>query len=339
MLASPVAPTNPIVATIPFDEDGKHHGFLRLPYSRDDSAWGSVMIPITVVKNGDGPTALLTGANHGDEYEGPVALQALTREIEPADVTGRVLIVPFMNTPAFRAGTRTSPIDRGNLNRSFPGAPDGTPTQKIADYFARFLAPMADFVLDFHSGGRTLDFVPFAAAHMLPDKAQQARSMAAVAAFGAPFSMQMLEIDAVGMLDTTAEAMGKTFVTTELGGGGTARAETAGIGKRGVRNLLRAVGILAGDPAPAPTQWLDMLSGACFTFAEDEGLIEPLVDLGAAVAPGQPVARVHRTTRTGLAPVELAAGLDGILAARHFPGLVKQGDCAAVVAVPVAPPA
>jgi hypothetical protein len=55
-----------------------HHGFLRLPYSRDDSAWGSVMIPITVVKNGDGPTALLTGANHGDEYEGPIALQELT---------------------------------------------------------------------------------------------------------------------------------------------------------------------------------------------------------------------------------------------------------------------
>ena len=63
------------------------HGFLRLPYSRDDTAWGSVMIPITVVRNGDGPTALLTGANHGDEYEGPVALQALTRELEPDDVT------------------------------------------------------------------------------------------------------------------------------------------------------------------------------------------------------------------------------------------------------------
>ncbi|MCK5748480.1 MAG: succinylglutamate desuccinylase/aspartoacylase family protein, partial [Oricola sp.] len=68
---------NPIVPTIPLDENGAHHGHLRLPWSRDDSAWGSVMIPITVIKNGDGPTALLTGANHGDEYEGPVALQEL----------------------------------------------------------------------------------------------------------------------------------------------------------------------------------------------------------------------------------------------------------------------
>jgi N2-acetyl-L-2,4-diaminobutanoate deacetylase len=332
-------PASPISPTIDLGAAGAGHGFLRLPYSRDDSAWGSVMIPVAVIRGGDGPSALLLGGNHGDEYEGPIALFDLARSLDPAELTGAVVIVPALNLPAFRAGTRTSPIDRGNLNRSFPGAPTGSVTEKIADYVTRHLLPMADIVLDFHSGGRTLDFVPFAAAHMLPDKAQQARSMAAVAAFGAPFSMQMLEIDAVGMLDTTAEAMGKTFVTTELGGGGTARAETAGIGKRGVRNLLRAVGILAGDPAPAPTQWLDMPSGACFTFAEDEGLIEPLVDLGAAVAPGQPVARVHRTTRTGLAPVELAAGLDGILAARHFPGLVKQGDCAAVVAVPVAPPA
>ena len=123
MNASSAASDNPIVATIPFDEDGKHHGFLRLPYSRDDSAWGSVMIPITVVRNGDGPTALLTGANHGDEYEGPVALQALTRDLDPKDVHGRVVIVPFMNAPAFRAGKRTSPLDGGEPEPHVPGPP------------------------------------------------------------------------------------------------------------------------------------------------------------------------------------------------------------------------
>ena len=58
---------SPISATVDFDADGVQHGFLRLPYSRDDAAWGSVMIPVTVVKNGKGPTALLTGANHGDD--------------------------------------------------------------------------------------------------------------------------------------------------------------------------------------------------------------------------------------------------------------------------------
>ncbi len=346
-------PPSPVTATIDLDAAGASHGFLRLPYSSDDSAWGNVMIPIAVIRGGEGPTALLTGANHGDEYEGPIALFDLARSLDPAALAGRAIIVPALNAPAFRAGTRTSPIDRGNLNRSFPGSPTGSVTEKIADYVTRELLPRADLVLDFHSGGRTLDFVPFSAAHVLADAAQEARAMAAVAAFGAPFSMRMLEIDAVGMFDTTAEAMGKTFVTTELGGGGTARAETAGIAKRGVRNLLVHAGILAAEPAPSATRWLDipsatrwldmpsatrwldMPSAACFTFAEDDGLIEPLVDLGAAVSAGQPVARIHPTQRTGLAPVDLAAGLDGILAARHFPGLVKQGDCAAVVAVPL----
>lgn len=322
---------SPIAATIDFDADGIRHGFLRLPYSRDDSAWGSVMIPITVARNSDGPTALLTGGNHGDEYEGPIALFDLARRLRPEDISGRVVIVPAMNYPAFRAGTRTSPIDKGNLNRSFPGAPDGTVTQKIADYFQRTLLPMADVVLDFHSGGRTLDFVPFAAAHILPDKAQEQRSFDAVAAFGAPWSMRMLEIDAVGMYDTAAEEQGKTFVTTELGGGGTSSARTAAIAKRGVANVLRHVGILRGEVEHQDTQWLDMPSGDCFTLSEVDGLIESVVDLGDPVRSGDVLARVFEVGATGTAPTEFRAKLDGILAARHFPGLVKAGDCVAVV--------
>jgi N-alpha-acetyl-L-2,4-diaminobutyrate deacetylase len=326
---------SPITATIDLGSPGAQHGFLRLPYSRDDSAWGSVMIPIAVIRGAPGPTALFTGGNHGDEYEGPIALFDLARTLDPAMLTGAVVILPALNTPAFRAATRTSPIDRGNLNRSFPGSPTGTVTEKIADYVTRHLLPMADLVLDFHSGGRTLDFLPFAAAHVLPDKGQEARAMAAVEAFAAPFSMKMLEIDSVGMLDTTAESLGKTFVTTELGGGGTARAATVAIARRGVANLLRHAGILEGAPDAAPTQWLDMPSADCFTFAEDDGLIEPMLDLGAPVHPGDLLARIHPATRTGLAPAELRARLSGLLTARHFPGLVNAGDCAAVVAVPV----
>ncbi|QOG07031.1 N-alpha-acetyl diaminobutyric acid deacetylase DoeB [Aureimonas sp. OT7] len=331
MLMTPDLPPSPVVPTIDLAAPGVRHGFLRLPYSRDDSAWGSVMIPITVVASGEGPTALLTGGNHGDEYEGPIALFDLARRLRPEEVSGRVIIVPAMNYPAFRAGTRTSPIDRGNLNRTFPGRPDGTVTQKIADFFQRHLLPMADIVLDFHSGGRTLDFVPFAAAHILPDKGQEAASFAAVAAFGAPYSMKMLEIDAVGMYDTAAEEQGKIFVTTELGGGGTSTANTVGIARRGAANVLRHAGILSGEPEPAPTRWLDMPSGDCFTFAEHDGLMEPLVDLGMPVEQGDVVARIHRVDRTGADVVDLRAGLSGILAARHFPGLVKAGDCAAVV--------
>ncbi|HJT11730.1 MAG TPA: N(2)-acetyl-L-2,4-diaminobutanoate deacetylase DoeB [Dongiaceae bacterium] len=323
---------NPISATVDFDRDGVQHGFLRLPYSRDDSAWGAVMIPVTVAKNGKGPTALLTGANHGEEYEGPVALMNLASSIDASQLSGCVIIVPAMNYPAFRAATRTSPIDKGNLNRLFPGRPDGTVTEKIADYFQRTLLPLADVVLDIHSGGKTLEFLPYCSAHRLPDKKQEAACVAAMHAFNAPYSMMMLEIDAVGMYDTAAEEMGKTFVTTELGGGGTTRASTVAIAKRGVRNLLIHAGILKGRLEQGPTQMLDMPDNDCFTFSEQDGLIEPCIDLGQMVRKGDVVAQVWPADRTGVPPIQYRAGMDGLLTARHFPGLVKSGDCIAVTA-------
>lgn len=331
MLSNAPRPS-PITPSVDFDAKGVQHGHLRLPYSRDDSAWGSVMIPICIIANGEGPTALLTGANHGDEYEGPAALFELAHTLDPVEVSGRIIIVPALNYPAFRAGTRTSPIDRGNLNRSFPGRPDGTVTEKIADYVTRHLIPLADIVLDFHSGGRTLDFLPYAAAHELPDKAQEARCFEAVAAFAAPYSMKMLEIDAVGMLDTTVEELGKVFVTTELGGAGTASARSIDIARKGSLNLLRHAGILAGSPDVQPSRWLDMPSSDCFTFAEDDGLVAFVRDLGDAVTAGETIARVYPVGKTGLAPVDYRASMHGVLAARHVPGLIKAGDCLSVIA-------
>ncbi len=326
---------SPITATVDFCADGVQHGFLRLPYSRDDAAWGSVMIPLTVAKNGVGPTALLTGGNHGDEYEGPIALYDLARTLRAQDIKGRIIIIPAMNQPAFAAGTRTSPIDKGNMNRSFPGRPDGTVTEKIADYFQRVLLPMADVVLDFHSGGKTLDFLPFCAAHILPDKRLETKAFDLVRAFGAPYSVKMLEIDSVGMYDTAAEDMGKVFITTELGGGGTASATTANIATRGCRDLLIAAGVLQGQTIERPTTWLDMPDGDCFSFSEDAGLIRYCVDLGDQVAIGQTVALIYPTGRTGLDPVEIKTRRSGLFTARHFPGLVKQGDCVAVITVVV----
>lgn len=323
---------SPITPTIDLDGQGVQHGFLKLPYSRDDSAWGAVMIPISVIRNGSGPTALLTGGNHGDEYEGPVALVKLANTLRAEEVSGCVIIVPFLNYPAFRAGTRTSPIDRGNLNRSFPGKADGTVTQKIADYIQRYLLPRADVVLDIHAGGSTLDFLPFAAVHVLADKAQQARCEAAMHAFAAPYSMTMLELDAVGMFDTAAEEAGKVFLSTELGGGGTSTAASVAIAERGVRRVLIHAGIVAGELPEIASTRLDMPDGDCYVTAESDGLLEMCVDLGDTVTTGDMVARVYDATRTGVAPVAYRARRSGVLAARHFPGLVGCGDTLAVIA-------
>ena len=330
---APASRPSPITPTVDLTQDGVRHGHFKLPYSRDDSAWGAIMIPFTVIKNGEGPTALFTGGNHGDEYEGPIAIMELAGAINPEQVSGRVILVPAMNFPAFRAGKRTSPIDGGNMNRIFPGRPDGTVTEKIADYFQRYLLPEADLVADIHSGGKTLEFVPFAAAHVLDNKEQEARCVAAIQAFNAPYSMMMLELDAVGMYDTAAEEMGKTFVTTELGGGGSTTARTTAIAKKGLRNLLIHAGIYDAEPQNGPTRQLDMPDGSCFISADEDGLLEPLVDLGEEVEKGQLVARVHRTDRTGLKPREYHAGISGILAGRHFPGLLQSGDTIGVIGV------
>lgn len=324
---------NPISPTIPLDQDGVHHGFLKLPYSRDDSAWGSVMIPLTVIKNGEGKTALLTGANHGDEYEGPIALQELAATTRPEDVAGRLIIVPAFNYPAFRAASRTSPIDKGNLNRAFPGKPDGTVTEKIADYFQRILLPLADLAVDFHSGGKTLDFVPFAAAHILDDKTTQTACFEAMKAFNAPYSVQLLEIDSDGMYDTSVESMGKVLVTTELGGGGTSTPRSNAIAKKGLRNVLIHAGILCGDMQIERSVSLSMPDDDCYLFSLSDGLFEAMIELGASVRQGEVIARVWPLDRTGLPPVEYRAKRDGILISRHFPGLIQSGDCVSVLGV------
>ncbi len=325
---------SPISATVDFDADGVQHGYLRIPHSHDESAWGSILLPIAVARSGAGPTALLTGANHGDEYEGPVALMNLASRLDTLSIQGRVIVVPMMNYPAFRAARRTSPIDGGNMNRSFPGNPRGTVTEKIADYFQRTLLPLADYVLDLHSGGKTLEFLPFAAVHALPDPAQQARCEAAMDAFGAPYAMTLLELDAAGMYDTAAETAGKVFVSTELGGGGSASPATVGIAQRGVDNFLRHAGILPGVPEAPRSRRLDMPDGRCYVICQTDGLLELLCALGDAVSAGEPIARVHALDHTGGQAVEYTAGTSGVLAGRHFPGLIRVGDVLAVVAVP-----
>jgi N-alpha-acetyl-L-2,4-diaminobutyrate deacetylase len=137
------------------------------------------------------------------------------------------------------------------------------------------------------------------------------------------------------MYDTAAEAMGKVFISTELGGGGTTSARTVGIAKRGVRNLLAHAGVMKAETPRQPSTMLDMPDGDCFTFSEQDGLIEPCVDLGDKVAKGDVIARIWPADRSGVRPSAYRAKMSGIAAARHFPGLVKTGDCISVLATVV----
>jgi N-alpha-acetyl-L-2,4-diaminobutyrate deacetylase len=324
--------TSRVSCTIDLDAPGKRSGFLNVPWSRDDSAWGAIRVPVHVVRGGDGPTVLFTGANHGDEYEGPIALFKLARRLDPARLKGRVILLPTMNHPAVQAGARTSPIDGVNMNRCFPGRRDGTPTLMLAHYVYHHLVGRADVVVDLHSGGKTLDFVPSVTMHELDDRHLMERTRAALLATGAPLALILHELDPVGMLDAAVEALGKMFITTELGGGGSTTIERVGIADRAVHNLLCHLGLLDEPPIEAPRPCFAHTPEDGFVIAEDAGMFEPLVALGATVTRGQPLARVHFFEDIDREPKAYTAPRDGFLYCRHFSGLIKRGDCLAVVA-------
>jgi len=331
-------PASRVTPSLDLDAPGKHFGHLAVPWSRDESAWGSVRVPVVSIRGGEGPTVLFTGGNHGDEYEGPIALLNLARGLEPADLAGTVYLLPTLNLPAVRAGRRTSPIDGGNMNRSFPGNPRGKVTAMIADFVYRELVARADCVADLHSGGKTLMFAPSAIVHRLPDAARMQATLAALRAFDAPYGLVLTELDSEGLLDTAVEELGKLFLSTELGGGGTATPETVAIAEHGALNLLAHLGVLS-HPGPftrmphhgRPARLMCTDDADSFLIAAHDGILEVQVPLESEVRAGDLIARVHDFQRPDQPPHEYRAGCDGVLLCRHFPGLVGTGDCLAVI--------
>ncbi|HET8729206.1 MAG TPA: N(2)-acetyl-L-2,4-diaminobutanoate deacetylase DoeB [Alphaproteobacteria bacterium] len=321
-------------ASVDLAAEGKQRGFLTVPHSRNDSAWGSIRIPITVIANGEGPTVLMTAGSHGDEYEGPIALMKLGDWLEPEMVRGRVILLPTMNHPAVCRATRLSPIDGLNMNRTFPGRYAGTATEVIAHYVYHHLVPLADVVVDLHSGGKTLDFVPSVVMHRLDDPELMTRTLAAIKAFGAPVALVLVELDNEGMLDTEVENLGKMFISTELGGAGTSTTRTIAVAEAGVRNLLCHFGMIEGRPtAPeGPSRLMHTPDGNSFVISADAGMYEILADVGSEVKAGDPIGRVHFFEDHGRQPSLYTAPIDGLVYARHVPGLIQRGDCLAVIA-------
>lgn len=326
-----------ISASVDYEKAGKQFGYLSIPHSRDDSAWGSLRVPVVVVKNGDGRTVLLTGGNHGDEYEGPIAIMKLARELDPGSIQGRIILIPALNFPAVCSGTRTSPIDGGNMNRSFPGASRGSVTNMIAHYVHSRILPLCDVVVDIHSGGKTLNFMPSAVMHHLDDDDRMRTTLDALLVFGAPVGLVLKELDAEGMLDTAVEEMGKIFISTELGGGGSVTADTLRIADIGARNMLRHFGLVdepvtrREDYGMEPTRLMHTPDSDCFVIADDDGIYEIVADLGTEVEAGSVIGRIHNHQDPSRDPVVHTARRSGLLLCRHFPGHIKRGDCAAVI--------
>ncbi len=301
------------------------------------------MIPITCVANGTGPTALVLGGNHGDEYQGQIAAMRLARELEPSIVRGRLIIIPSLNFPAARAATRLSPLDGMNMNRAFPGHPEGSVTSQIAHYLSTQLFPISNIVIDIHSGGRSMEFVPCAHMHLVEDRQQRAAMMDAMLAWNTDFAFLYADIAGSGLLPVEAENQGKTVVTTELGGGEAIPACVHRIAQSGLRNVLIHLGVLDGQVQTReqlglpPTVLVAALQRQDYLLAPESGIFEIAIDLGSPVERGQTIGWIHFLERPDRVPVEIVSQTDGYLVTMRAPCLTQQGDCVAVVASQIDP--
>lgn len=330
-------PNTSLIATeIDFERTGFQTGTLRLPYSHNRSAYGHVPIPLAVLNAGTatGPTVLLTGGNHGDEYEGPVALMKLLQQMPSLTIRGRLIVIPGLNFPAFVNGSRTSPIDSGNLNRLFPGARNGQPTEMIAHYVETQLLPLSDIVIDLHAGGASFEHLPTLLAAPPADAARRPLYLDLVRAFGVPNTMIMDLLGEDRTFGAAAERHGKLFLCGEFGGHAGCDAANLAIVEQGLQRVLHRLGMTPDDrpPAAGDTRSFRVHGERHYVFSPRAGVFEPAFALGDEVRAGQLAGRVFDPYAPWNEPQELRFGGDGkVMCMRTF-ARVEPGDCIALLA-------
>ena len=325
------------------DSPGRRDYWVALEH---DTTWGDHLIPLTVligpeVEAGRGLVA--TGANHGNEYEGPVAIKHLMRDIRIEDVRGRIFLIPVLNPSAFQSGTRESvDDDKVNLNRAFVDGAGVTPalagiTHRIAAFVRQYIWPRVHVVVDIHSGGRGHQFSPCSSFHEVADP-EQARIIENTARwFGTPFVMTY-QNETPGLLTSEAERLGKITIGTELGWGESVNPTGVIYAKQGIRAAAIHQGLLTGEIQPighhadGTQKLVAIVDRACFVPAPFAGYYEPLMACGAAVRRGQTVGLLHDFYHIDEEPWPIKAAVDGYLLCQASRAPVRQGLHIVVVA-------
>lgn len=325
------------------DSPGRRDYWVALEH---DSIWGDHLIPLTVFVGPDatdGKGLVSFGSNHGNEYEGPLVLKHLIRDIDHRDVRGRIILIPVLNPAAFLSGTRESQQEDGiNLNRAFVDEAGKTPalsgiTHRIAAFVREYIWPRVHIVLDLHSGGDVARFSICANFHPLDDPELSETIEQTARWFGTP-SLMVYQNATPGLLPSEAERLGKITVGTELGWGRAVNPEGVRYGRQGVLAAAINNGLLNGSIEPiahhkAETQRkLEMVSRDCFIVAPFAGHYEPLVECGADVKRGQAVGLLHDFDRIDTEPWPCVAALDGVILAQAWVAPVPKGQHIVVVA-------
>lgn len=190
-----------------------------------------------------GPALGLVGGIHGDEPLGVETIREVLETVDPAELRGSLVALPVANPYALQTLTRNTPLDMNNLNRVFPGDPDGMLTDQLAHAIVTRFLPRCEYLVDLHSGGTlaTVDYV-----YIHDDDEALSRAFGVEVLYRGP--------SYPGSFANHAREQGIPSVVSELGGGQQRSAHFRAKGVRGIKNVMKQLDMLDGEPEVAPEQ-------------------------------------------------------------------------------------
>jgi predicted deacylase len=248
-----------------------------------------VPVPVIAINGAhDGPRVAVTGGIHGAEYVAIEAARRLGMDIDPLEVHGSLVVVPISNTTAFHArAIYTSALDTNNLNRVFPGDPNGDPSQVLADWLFRQIIAPSQFYIDMHGGDMIEALVPFVLAPRYGDAALDEQALAMARATGIP---RIIHGDVSGSTCGAAAAAGIPAVLAEIGGQGVWSDDEVQAHQESTQRVLRHLGVLQGQASQTGEgQVYDVFA---WMRASVSGLFHPAVTVGEQVQEGQRVGAI-----------------------------------------------
>lgn len=310
-----------------------------------DSSWGYSLVPMTVINGarpypGEGapPAVAVFGGTHGNEYEGQVGVARLAKDLDAADLSGRMILIPQLSVSACRAGTRKSPEDGVNMNRAFPGDANGTISSRIANFVTTRVFPQVDVVLDLHAGGNEAVYPRCMSFHPLADVAQRTEIATVAKLFDTPFVFIYSSDMASGLLPDQAEAMGKVTLGGELGSGEAVSVLGTKHVYIGVQNVLRHYQLLDGAAEridlerATPPRFVQAPSLDDYKPCPRTGVWEPVLEPGADVRAGDLVGRLHDFESYPTNSLDVRAHRDGVLIASYRGARCERGLTLFVIA-------